>query len=153
MEVNGWKLFQHPLFSRQFDELDTKVRELVKKDPLHFAERESAKLLSTVRELIYEIIPRDPTAREFRQGNTLGPDNRHWFRAKFHRRFRLFFRFSSKDKVIVYTWMNDEGTLRKASAKTDPYAVFRAMLERDDPPRSIEELLRRSSPLEKDPKV
>ena len=78
---------------------------------------------------------------EFRQGNTLGADNRQWFRAKFHQRYRLFFRFSSKEKVIVYAWVNDENTLRKAGSRTDPYAVFRAMLNAGNPPSTMAELL------------
>src|SRR5208282_4976478 len=89
-----------------------------------------------------------PNAAEFRQGNTLGMDNRQWFRAKFHQRYRLFYRFSSKDKVIVYAWVNDESTLRKAGSKTDPYAVFRAMLNAGNPPRTMAELLAVSTKLE-----
>jgi toxin YhaV len=88
-----------------------------------------------------DIIPRDPNAPEFRQGNTLGPDNRHWFRAKFHQRYRLFYRFSSKEKVILFAWVNDERTLRKSGSKSDPYLVFRAMLEAGDPPNTMEQLL------------
>jgi toxin YhaV len=30
--------------------------------------------------------------------------------------------------VIVYAWVNDRDTLRKAGAGTDPYAVFAAKL-------------------------
>ncbi len=62
-------------------------------------------------------IPRDPLAPEFRQGK----EHRHWFRAKFGgNRFRLFFRADSWAKVIVYAWVNDRDTLRKAGAGTDP---------------------------------
>ena len=93
------------------------------------------------------MIPRDPNAPEFRQGNTLGKDNRHWFRAKFHQRYRLFYRFATKEKVIIYAWLNDEKTLRKAGSKTDPYSVFRGMLEAGDPPGSIADLLQRSKDL------
>jgi len=92
--------------------------------------------------------PRDPGAAEFRQENTLGADNRHWFRAKFHERYRLFYRFSSKEKVIVFAWVNGDGTLRKADSKTDPYAIFRGMLEAGDPPESMRELLAAASSLE-----
>src|SRR5271156_5748994 len=77
----------------------------------------------------------------------LSADNRHWFRAKFHERYRLFYRFSSKEKVIVYAWVNAERTLRKSGSKTDPYNVFRAMLEVVDPPSSIDILLRRANEL------
>lgn len=76
----------------------------------------------------------DPARDEFRQGNTLGPAYRHWRRAKIGRWFRLFFRYDSKAKVIVYAWGNDEQTLRSAGSKSDPYAVFEKMLGRGNPP-------------------
>ena len=148
MEVNGWKLFQHPLFAQELEDLIERVRRARQKDPDGFRDHPASKLLATIRKLIFEAIPRDPSAAEYRQGNTLGEDNRQWFRAKFHSRYRLFFRFSSEEKVIVYVWMNDESSLRKTGSRRDPYAVFRSMLETGDPPRSVQELLRRSSRLE-----
>jgi toxin YhaV len=36
--------------------------------------------------------------------------------------------------VIVYAWVNDRDTLRKAGASSDPYAVFTAMLAGGNPP-------------------
>jgi len=145
MVVNGWKLYAHPMFDAQIRQLSDKVEALAQRNPAGYREQPAAKLLATVRRYTLEIIPRDPGAAEFRQGNTLGPDNRHWFRAKFHERYRLFYRFSSKERVIVYAWVNDEATLRKSGSKTDPYHVFRAMLEAGDPPGSMEELLRRAA--------
>jgi toxin YhaV len=142
--VSGWKLYAHPLFAQQLQRLTDQVEGLAAKDPTGFQEQPSAKLLNTINRYIRELIPRDPNAADFRQGNTLGSDNRHWFRAKFHERYRLFYRFSSKDKVIVYAWINDEKTLRKSGSRTDPYRVFRAMLEAGDPPNSMEQLLGRS---------
>ena len=120
---------------------------LARQQPHRYDSHPSAKLLASIRRLILEVIPRDPAAPEFRLGNTLGPDNRHWFRAKFHQRYRLFFRFSSRHKVIIYVWINDESSLRKAGSKSDPYAQFRAMLERGDRPASLDDLLRISGPL------
>jgi toxin YhaV len=113
--VNGWRLFTHPLFAQQFERLVAQVEALAAKDPTNY--------------------------KEFRQGNTLGEDNRHWFRAKFHERYRLFYRFSSQDKVIIYAWVNDENSLRKAGAKTDPYTLFRNMLASGNPPSNISQLL------------
>jgi toxin YhaV len=144
MIVNGWQLFLYPLFDRQLEQLENRVEALALKSPGNYKERPASKLLATIHRYIREIIPHDPSAPEFRQGNTLGADNRHWFRAKFHERYRLFFRFSSKEKIIVYAWMNDESTLRKSGSKTDPYRIFRAMLEAGDPPHSMELLLRRA---------
>jgi toxin YhaV len=147
MVVNGWKLYLHPLLHDQLIRLIEQVEALAKKNPAAYKEEAATKLLATINRLIREIIPRDPNAPEFRQGNTLGKDNRHWFRAKFHRRYRLFYRFATKEKVIIYAWLNDEKTLRKAGSKTDPYNVFRRMLEAGDPPGSIADLLQRSKDL------
>ena len=147
MEANGWRLFQFPLFERQLKKLTEAVENLSMAQPHSYKEHPKTKLLATIHRLITETIPRDPSAPEFRQGDTLGPDNRHWFRAKFHQRYRLFFRFSSKEKVIVYVWVNDESTLRKAGARTDVYAVFKSMLDAGEPPRTLESLLRRASDL------
>src|SRR5271170_807154 len=144
MIVNGWKLYVHPLFEQQLRHLIDQVENLAAKNQIGYGTEPAAKLLATINRHIREIIPRDPNASEFRQGNTLGADNRHWFRAKFHERYRLFFRFSSKEKVIVYAWVNDERTLRKAGSKSDPYSVFRAMLEAGDPPVTMEQLLARA---------
>ncbi len=74
-----------------------------------------------------EAVPADPGRDEFRQGNTLGTAYRHWRRAKIGRRFRLFFRYDSRSKVIVYAGVNDENTLRSAGSKSDPYAVLEKM--------------------------
>lgn len=147
MEANGWRLFQYPLFERQLKNLTEAVEQLSNAQPHSYKGRPKTKLLATIHRLITETIPRNPNAPEFRQGGALGPDNRHWFRAKFHQRYRLFFRFSSKDNVIVYVWVNDESTLRKAGARTDAYAVFKSMLEAGDPPRTLEALLKRTTEL------
>jgi len=139
--VHGWKLFVHPSFEHQLQRLVKQVEALAAKNPTGYRELPATKLLATIHRYVREVIPRDPGAAEFRQGNTLGADNRHWFRAKFHERYRLFYRFSSKEKIIVYAWVNDERTLRKAGSRTDPYAAFRGMLEAGNPPGSMEELL------------
>ena len=142
MEVNGWRLFQYPLLENQLAKLTEAVEQLSISHADTYQEHPKTKLLATIHRLITEIIPRDPNAPEFRQGDTLGPDNRHWFRAKFHQRYRLFFRFSTKDRVIVYVWVNDEFTLRKAGSKTDAYAVFKSMLNAGNPPRTLDALLK-----------
>src|SRR6266849_368754 len=144
MEVNGWRLFQYVLFENQLNKLTEAVGQLSISQPDTYKEHPKTNLLATIHRYVMESIPRNPNAPEFRQGYTLGPDNRHWFRAQFHPRYRLFFRFSTKDRVIVYAWVNDEFTLRKAGSKTDAYAVFKSMLTAGDPPRTLEVLLKRA---------
>lgn len=148
MQSLGWSLMVHPLFHDQLEQLTAGVERLASQQPHRWQSHPAAKLLATIRRYILEIIPRDPNAPQFRLGNALGADNRHWFRAKFHRRFRLFFRFSSRYKMIVYVWVNEESSLRKAGSRSDPYTRFREMLESGVVPDSLDELLRISQSLQ-----
>jgi toxin YhaV len=135
LEVNGWQLFAHPLFLDQIERLAGAVEKARAKDPRSWRKSANAKLLAAIRQLVFETIPRDPTRPEYRQGGTLGDARKHWFRAKFGGgRFRLFFRYSSGAKVIVFAWVNDENTLRTYGSKSDAYAVFRKMLDSGNPP-------------------
>jgi toxin YhaV len=93
---------------------------------------------------MYEIIPQDPGRPEYRQGLSLGSEHKHWFRAKFFQQYRLFFRFHTSAKIIVYAWVNDETTLRAYNSKDDAYLVFKKMLDSGNPPGSWEALLAQS---------
>ena len=144
--VNGWTLYAHPLFLGQIEKLTTAVERARKKDPDAFASTANAKLLAAMRKLMFEVIPVDPTRPEFRQGGTLGPSRKHWFRAKFGGgRFRLFFRYSSSAKIIIYAWVNDANTLRTYGSKSDAYAVFKAMLDKGSPPENWDALIAQSN--------
>jgi toxin YhaV len=103
-------------------------------DPHGYKQHAKTKLLKRIIDLIEVEIPRDPGASQFSLGNTLGPEYRHWRRAKFLGRFRLFFRYSSKDRIIIYAWVNDQKTLRKAGGRNDPYTIFSALLRKGRPP-------------------
>ena len=61
-----------------------------------YEQEPAAKLLATILRHVVESFPRNPLAPEFREGNTLGPNNRHWFRAKVHEILPLFFSFFTK---------------------------------------------------------
>jgi toxin YhaV len=135
LEVNGWQLFAHPLFLDQIEKLAAAVEKARAKEPRSWRKSANAKLLAALRQLVFETIPQDPTRPEYRQGGTLGDARKHWFRVKFGGgRFRLFFRYSSSAKVIVFAWVNDENTLRTYGSKSDAYAVFRKMLDGGNPP-------------------
>jgi len=91
-----------------------------------------------------EAIPGDPSRAEYRQGNTLETAYRHWQRAKIGRRFRLFFRYDERAKIIIYAWINDEQTLRSSGSKSDSYTVFEKMLGRSNPPDDWKTLVQAS---------
>lgn len=138
--VNGYHLLVWPAFAKRWRKLRAEVERLRVADPENYRRTPAAKLLAAVRDATLRDIPQDPGADRYRQGNTLGPEYRHWRRDKFFQRFRLFFRYSSDPAMIAYVWLNDDSTLRKSGARTDAYAVFRAMLERGRPPTYWEDL-------------
>lgn len=145
--INGWRLFAHPLFLAQFTSLMTAVERLAGRDPKGFVNCREAKLLAAITKMAFEVIPNDPGNRLFWQGDTLGPAHRHWRRAKFFSgRYRLFFQFSSAQKVIVLAWVNDEETLRTYGKRSDAYAVFKAMLARNRPPSDWKALWQEAVP-------
>lgn len=147
--VNGWSLYVHPLFIEQYQLLIAKVEKLKAKDPKTYVKKNAAKRLAAIHKLAFEIIPQDPTTSEYRQGATLGDNNKHWFRAKFFQQYRLFFRYHQASKVIVYAWVNDESTKRAYESKSDAYKVFAKMLASGNPPDDWDALLKSASSLKK----
>jgi toxin YhaV len=141
MQRHGWVLLFHECIVEQLQKLHAATERAQRADPKGFEHNANVKLFRALSQLILEAVPGDPARDEYRQGNTLGPAYRHWRRAKIGRRFRLFFRYDSKAKTIIFAWVNDEQTLRAAGSKSDPYAVFEKMLERGNPPDSWTKLV------------
>jgi len=150
MQVNGWSLFAFRIFADRLSALKTEVERLRREDAVGYKNHPTTKLLALVYDAITKRVPANPDATEFRLGKTLGKEYTAWRRVKhgLPQRYRLFFRFSSKPvRLVIYAWLNDEATLRKAGANTDAYEVFRRMLERGEVPSSVETLLARSRDL------
>ena len=139
--VNGWTLFAHPLFLDQVAELAEKVSALKAANPSGYRGKNATKRLAAINKLVFEEIPSDPSDPKFRQGNTLGDEHRHWFRAKFFQQYRLFFLFHAESRIIIFAWVNDDTTLRAYDSRTDAYRVFKGMLEDGNPPDDWKALL------------
>lgn len=139
--VNGWTVFAHPIFLDQLDALAAQVEALKRKDPAGYVKKNATKRLAAIAKLAFEVISQDPARPEYRQGNTLGDEHKHWFWAKFFQQYRLFFRFHAQAKVIVFAWVNDEDTKRAYESADDAYRVFRRMLDSGRPPSDWGKLL------------
>lgn len=144
IQRHGWNLLFHDCLIGQLQKLEAAAARAQAQDPEGFESNANVKLFRALSALILETVPSDPHRDEYRQGNTMGAAFRHWRRAKMGRRFRLFFRFDSKTRVIIFAWVNDENTLRSSGAKTDPYAVFQKMLKSGHPPDDWQALLEAS---------
>jgi toxin YhaV len=81
--IHGWSVYAHPLFLSQLQALIKQVETLKQKDPAAYVHKNASKRLGAITKLAFDIIPQDPARAEYRQGNTLGGQHKHWFRAKF----------------------------------------------------------------------
>lgn len=147
--VNGWTLLQDPAFSEGYENLVATVGGLREKHPETYQKKAPTKILAAIEKLTKEVIPADPTSSAFDLGNTIGPEHRAWKRAKFLQQFRLFFRYDTKSKIIIYGWVNDENTKRAYGSKTDAYWVFQKRLAAGDPPTDWSDLMRRAAQVDK----
>lgn len=144
--INGWTILMGPHFALRWTNL---VRAVIGdataggSAPSVSPSRPEVTMLRAVIRVIRDQIARDPNDPAFRLKADLGA----WRRVRFLGRFRLFYRFDSRHRTVVLTWLNDEHTLRKDGASTDPYAVFSAMLRRGDVPDTWTELTGQSTPL------
>ncbi len=144
--IHGWTVFAHPLFLAKVEDIVHQVEGLKEKDPAGYLKKNATKRLAAITKLAFDVIPQDPTRPEYRQGNSLGDDHKHWFRAKFFQQHRLFFRYHIPSKVIVLVWVNDEDTKRAYESSDDVYRVFRKMLESGRPPDDWSRLLKEAKP-------
>ena len=147
VESNGWTLLAHPLFLQQIEKLTVAAEAERRKEPR--TPGPNAKLLAHILDLALEKIPQDPASPAYRHGGALGDERKHWFRAKTgNGRYRLFYRFQSSARLIVFAWVNDASTLRTYGSSTDAYAVFGRMLDSGNPPDDWEDLVAGARPNE-----
>lgn len=139
----GSKTCKSPGFSG-LPSLIEQVEALKEKDPQNFGKKNATKRLAAISKLAFDVIPQDPSLPAYRQGDTLRNDHKHWFRAKFFQQYRLFFRFDSASKIIVFAWVNDKKNKRAYGSKTDAYRVFEKMLNSGHPPDGWDQLLKES---------
>jgi len=117
--INGWRIYAHSLFLNQLSKLTNQVERLKQKNPQNYQQKNQTKRLAAINKLAFEIIPQDPTRKEYRQGNTLGSEYKHWFRAKFFQQY----------------------SKRAYESKTDAYRLFKKMLKSGNPPDDWKALL------------
>jgi len=140
VEANGWIILAHPLFLTQIEKL-VEAAEEEKRDSAG-GHGPNAKLLAHLLDLAFEKIPLDPGNPAYRHGGTLGGDRKNWFRAKTgNGRYRLFYRFQSSDRLIVYAWVDDERSLRTYGSRRDAYVVFARMLDAGNPPNDWDSIV------------
>ena len=145
--INGWRIFVHQELEYQLSKIGRKTAWLFMRGQITDKNRGRQKFLKALKRAMNDVVPSNPGAVEHRLGRALGDQPEVWFRVKFLQPDRLFYRYDSAKKIIVYVWVNDEDTLRAYGSKNDAYAVFSRKLASGYPPGSFEELLKQSREL------
>jgi toxin YhaV len=86
MQRHGWTLLFHDCLIDQLRKLEAAATRAQRQDSAGSDGNANVTLFKALSQLILEVVPIDPNREEFRQGNTLGGDYRHWRRAKIGRR-------------------------------------------------------------------
>ncbi|WP_312983701.1 type II toxin-antitoxin system YhaV family toxin [Atlantibacter sp.] len=137
----SWRVYEHPCFVAQVKALRDEVAALKNHCPGDYQNKSATKLLAAINKT-RKAISTDPTQEKFRLGDTLGAGYKHWFRAKFLGQYRLFFRYSLRERIIILAWVNDSQTREAYGHKRDAYKVFGAMLASGHPPDDWETLVK-----------
>lgn len=139
MEAHGWRLFVFSTLEIELNALRASVaKELAKGKKADQIPAE--KRLRSLQHVMFDAIPQNPEDKNYLLGNTLGPEFKQWRRAKFSGQYRLFFRFDSRLRVIIYCWVNNEQTLRQYESGTDAYRTYRKLLKSGHIPSEISSL-------------
>lgn len=141
LAIHGWAVFAHPLFLAEVEALANQVEALKQKDPTGYMKKNASKRLAAITKLALDVIPQDPARADYRQGDTLGGENKRWLRAKFFQQYRVFFRYHAQAKVIVFARVNDEDTQRAHESSDDADRVFRKRFASGHPPGHWSQLL------------
>ena len=99
--------------------------------PAAYEAHPDVKAFVAVRRIVSDTVPTDPRHPDYRLTGPLAKFRRVKGRG-LPRRYRLFFVLSEEAKVIIVLYLNDDATLRKQGSSTDPYAVFRRLVERGE---------------------
>jgi len=139
----GWEILFFRSFYNTYVELIAEVKTLRQKDPDGFKTHPKTKLLASIQKAIKEDVPANPLDKKFMLGNTLSKKYKEWRRVKhgLPPRYRMFFRFRSQNKNIIFAWLNHEGCLRKSGDRNDVYSVFKKMLDNGEIPRNYKDLI------------
>jgi hypothetical protein len=79
LQINGWRIYAHPLFLDQLNALINEVETLRRKDPQGYRSKNPSKRLAAIARLMLHDIPQDPARKEphwaLRTGIGAGPSS------------------------------------------------------------------------------
>lgn len=134
IEKNGWKIYFHPLFYKQWQDLVNKVQYLKQKlPPEKFVTNKDVKLLKALDMGIKDKITMNPFASCFCLKKPLQKYGR-LKKMGLPSRYRLFFRAFKEANTIIILWL---GFPRKEGDKKDCYNVFSKLVTNGNFPEDM----------------
>ena len=102
MQRHGWTLLFHEGVIEQLRKVHAAAVQVSESEPQQFDGNANAKLFRALSQWVMDAVPGDPSRDAFRHCNIAEPAHSNWRCAKIGGRFRLFFRYDAKAKVIVF---------------------------------------------------
>lgn len=120
MQRHGWTLLFHEGFIDQLRKVQAAAVPLSDSEPQQFDGDANAKLFQALSYWVMDAVPGDPSRDAFRHCNIAEPAHSNWRCAKIGRRFRLFFRYDARAKVIVFAALKDRAAgIAPSSERSD----------------------------------
>jgi toxin YhaV len=117
----------HKFYAEKVDALKHEIKKLkITLDSQTFLQHPEVKFAARLRDATKKIIPEDPDKKEYQLHGDLKKYRRY---KQGLQRYRLFFTFSSKPRIILYLYINDKSSLRKEGDKNDPYKIFSKLVD------------------------
>ncbi|MDR1380587.1 MAG: type II toxin-antitoxin system YhaV family toxin [Tannerella sp.] len=146
------------LFSEQYKILENRLFFLASEFPDTFHTHEDVKFFKRIRTSMDKCLEYpeaneyalgDTLARQKYDGKLLGKNYSNWRRIKNNMppRYRLFFVFSSGERIVIFSWLNDGSSLRREGHKSDVYAVFAKLIAGGKIPSLFSALQQESNPM------
>ncbi|MDZ7641626.1 MAG: type II toxin-antitoxin system YhaV family toxin [Desulfurivibrio sp.] len=140
--VHGWTVFAHPLFLAQLEALAQQVEAFEQKFPVEYVKKNATKRLAAITRLAFDVIPQDPARRNTGRATPSVTTQQALVQQPSSSSSTACSTVTThRTKVIVFAWVNDEGTKRASESSDDAYRVFRKMLESGHPPDDWDQLL------------
>ena len=110
MQRHGWTLLFHEGLIEQLHTVQAGAVQASESEPQRLDGNANAKLFQALSHRVMDAVPGDPSRDEFRYCNIAEPAHSNWRCARIGRRFRLFFRYDARAKVIVFAALKDRAT-------------------------------------------
>lgn len=117
MQRHGWTLLFHEGLIEQLHTVQAGAVQASESEPQRLDGNANAKLFQALSHWVMDAVPGDPSRDAFRHCNIAEPAHSNWRCAKIGRRFRLFFRYDARAKVIVFAALKDWAAVMAASRK------------------------------------